>query len=110
MHPSSFQSSYEWPEVEALPGVHRRVLSCGEGVMVVQFRIDGGAEVPVHAHPQEQVGHVVAGHLRFRIGDEERELAPGDGYAIPGGLPHGCVAIGNTVAIDSFTPVREDYR
>jgi quercetin dioxygenase-like cupin family protein len=56
------------------------------------------------------VGHVVAGRLRFRIGDEERELAPGDGYAIPGGLPHGCVAIGNTVAIDSFTPVREDYR
>jgi quercetin dioxygenase-like cupin family protein len=110
MRPSSFQSSTEWPEIEALPGVHRRVLSCGGGVMVVQFRIDDGAEVPVHAHPHEQVGHVVAGRLRFRIGDEERELSSGDGYAIPGGMPHGCVAIGATVAVDSFAPVREDYR
>jgi quercetin dioxygenase-like cupin family protein len=110
MHHRTFQPSSDWPEVEALAGVHRRVLSCGGGVMVVQFRIDDGAEVPVHEHPHEQVGHVVSGRLQFRIGDEERELGPGDGYAIPGGVPHGCVAIGDTIAVDSFTPVREDYR
>lgn len=107
----SFQSRTGWPEVEAVPGVFRRVLSCGSGVMVVQFRIADGAEVPTHAHPHEQVGHVVSGRLRFRIDEEERELGPGDGYAIPGGTHHGCVAVGGeAVAVDSFTPVREDYR
>ncbi len=107
---STFQPATGWPEVEALPGVHRRVLSCGSGVMVVQFRIAEGAEVPVHTHPHEQVGHVVSGQLRFRIGDEEGVLHAGDGYAIPGHVPHGCVAVAETIAIDSFTPVREDYR
>jgi quercetin dioxygenase-like cupin family protein len=110
MHHRTFQPSSDWPEVEALAGVHRRVLSCGGGVMVVQFRIDDGAEVPVHEHPHEQVGHVVSGRLRFRIGDEERELGPGDGYAIPGGVPHGCIAVGDSIAVDSFSPVRDDYR
>jgi quercetin dioxygenase-like cupin family protein len=110
MHHRTFQPSSDWPEVEALVGVHRRVLSCGGGVMVVQFRIDDGAEVPVHEHPHEQVGHVVSGRLRFRIADEERELGPGDGYAIPGGVPHGCIALGDSIAVDSFSPVRDDYR
>ncbi len=110
MSATRFQTAAGWPEVEAAPGVYRRVLSCGNGVMVVQFRIEAGAEVPVHTHPHEQVGHVISGKLRFRIGDEEREFGPGDGYAIPGEVPHGCVAIGEGVAVDSFNPVREDYR
>ena len=106
----TYHSTADWQEVEAVPGVHRRVLSCGEQVMVVQFRIAAGADVPVHTHPHEQVGHVVSGRLRFRIGDQERELGPGDGYAIPGGVPHGCTGITDTVAVDSFSPVRDDYR
>ena len=105
-----FQSAGDWAEAEPVQGVHRLVPSCGEGVMVVQFRIAAGAEVPLHTHPHEQVGHVVSGRLRFRIGDEERELGPGDGYAIPGHVPHGCVGLADTVAVDSFHPVREDYR
>lgn len=78
--------------------------------MVVRFRIADGAEVPLHTHAHEQVGHVISGRLRFRIGDEERELRAGDGYAIPGGIAHGCVAVGDAVAVDSFAPIREDYR
>ena len=105
-----YHSAADWQEVEAAPGVQRRVLSCGDQVMVVQFRIADGAEVPSHTHPHEQVGHVVSGRLRFRIGDEERELGPGDGYAVPSGVPHGCVGLADTIAIDSFNPVREDYR
>jgi quercetin dioxygenase-like cupin family protein len=106
----SYHTRADWQEVEAVPGVHRRVLSCGEQVMVVQFRIAQGAEVPVHTHPHEQVGHVVSGRMRFRIGEQERELGPGDGYSVPGGVPHGATGVTDTVAIDSFHPVREDYR
>jgi quercetin dioxygenase-like cupin family protein len=100
----------DWPDVEAAPGVRRRVLSCGDGIMVVQFTIDADAQVPAHTHPHEQVGYVVSGRMRFRIGDEERELGPGDGYSVPGGVTHGATGITQVIAVDSFHPVREDYR
>ena len=106
----AYHSAADWPEVEAVPGVQRRVLACGDGVMVVQFNIAAGAEVPSHTHPHEQVGHVVSGHMRFRIGDEVRELGPGDGYSVPGGVLHGASGVTDVVAVDSFNPVREDYR
>jgi quercetin dioxygenase-like cupin family protein len=106
----TYQSTSDWPEIEAVPGVHRRVLSCGDGVMVVQFRIAKDAEVPLHTHPHEQVGHVVSGRMRFTLGDEERELGPGDGYAVPSNVVHGAVGVTDTIAVDSFHPVRDDYR
>ena len=106
----AYHTSADWPEVEAAPGVRRRVLSCGDAVMIVQFTIDEGAEVPEHSHPHEQIGHVVSGRVKFRIGDEVRELGPGDGYSVPGGVTHGAVGVTRTVAVDTFHPVREDYR
>jgi len=106
----AYHSGSKWPEVEAVPGVHRRVLSCGDQVMVVQFRIAAGAEVPAHTHPHERVGHVVSGRMQFRIGDEVRELGPGEGYSVPGGVTHGATGVTECVAVDSFHPVREDYR
>jgi quercetin dioxygenase-like cupin family protein len=105
-----YHSASDWPEVEAAPGVRRRVLSCGSEVMVVQFRIAPGAEVPAHSHPHEQVGHVVSGRMQFRIGDEVRELGPGEGYSVPGGVVHAATGVTEVVAVDSFYPVREDYR
>jgi len=106
----AYHSGAEWPEVEAVPGVHRRVLSCGDSMMIVQFRIAKDAEVPAHSHPHEQIGHVVAGQMLFRIGDEVRELGPGDGYSVPGGVVHGATGITDCIAVDSFHPVRDDYR
>jgi quercetin dioxygenase-like cupin family protein len=106
----AYHSGADWPEVEAVAGVHRRVLSCGDDIMIVQFRIAQGAEVPAHTHPHEQVGHVISGRMLFRIGDEVRELGPGEGYSVPGGVVHGATGVTDTIAVDSFHPVREDYR
>ena len=106
----SYQTNADWPEVEAVPGVFRRVLACGDGIMIVQFRNQADAEVPLHSHPHEQTGHVVSGRMKFRIGDEVRELGPGDGYSVPGGVTHGAIGVTDVIAVDSFHPVRDDYR
>jgi quercetin dioxygenase-like cupin family protein len=106
----AYQSGADWPAVDAVPGVQRRVLACGEHIMIVQFTIQAGAAVPPHSHPHEQVGHVVSGRMSFQIGDEQRELGPGDGYAVPGGVVHGATGITEVIAVDSFHPVRDDYR
>ena len=52
---------------------------------VVELAAD--SVVPEHRHPNEQLGIVVSGSVRFRVGDEERELAPGGTWRIPPNVP-----------------------
>jgi quercetin dioxygenase-like cupin family protein len=95
--------------VDALPGIRRKTLTYGGVTMLTEFRLDAGATLPVHAHPQEQTGYLVAGRLRLTIGDETRVAAAGDGWSIPGGVAHGGEALDDAVAVEVFSPVRADY-
>jgi len=101
-----------WAEVESvemMPGVERRTLGCGERAMLVEFRGPAGVEVPIHAHPHEQIGYVVSGQVELTIGGETARCGPGDSYAIPGGVEHGARFLSECVVIDCFSPPREDY-
>ena len=49
------------------------------------------------------------GKIRLSIGAEEFEAQPGDSWCIPGGVEHGAEVIEDSVAIEVFSPVREDY-
>lgn len=95
--------------VDALPGIRRKTLSHGGATMLTEFRLDAGATLPVHDHPEEQTGYLVAGRLRLTIGGETRVVGPGDGWSIPGGVPHGGEALDDAVAVEVFSPLREDY-
>ncbi|HEV8632915.1 MAG TPA: cupin domain-containing protein [Chloroflexota bacterium] len=97
------------PPVELPGGVLRRTLVWGERLLFVEFRVPQGAGVPRHNHPHEQVGYVVSGRLEFAVGDDERVLGPGDAYVIPSDVPHHSRALEDSVVIDVFSPVREDY-
>jgi quercetin dioxygenase-like cupin family protein len=67
--------------------------------------------VEEHSHPHEQVGMVLEGRAIFYIGQEQKTLAPGDMYRIPGHVIHKVVVLDvPTRAIDIFCPVREEYR
>lgn len=96
--------------VEMFPGVVRRTLTDGDRMMLIEVRMDAGAVVPTHSHPHEQTGYLVSGRGRFRLGDEERELRPGDTWLVPGGVPHEVTALEPSVFIDVFSPPREEYR
>ncbi|HET6311012.1 MAG TPA: cupin domain-containing protein [Candidatus Nitrosotalea sp.] len=67
--------------------------------------------MPAHHHENEQLGFIIAGSMVMRIGNEERELRPGDTYSIPSNVSHDVVAgpDGATV-VDVFAPVRADWR
>jgi quercetin dioxygenase-like cupin family protein len=92
-------------ETTVLTGLH------GEQMMMVLNATLPGQTVPIHSHPHEQVGVVYRGRAILRIGDEEREVGPGDFYCIPGDVPHGDTALGDEpfVMLDIFYPVREDF-
>lgn len=77
--------------------------------MAVRIELAKGSEVPLHSHPHEQIGFVLSGRLFFTIGDESKMLEAGDGYVIPSRLLHSVQAPEDSVAIDIFSPVREEY-
>lgn len=95
--------------IEMLPGVVRRTLVSGDGHTLVRFELAEGGVVPEHTHPHEQAGTVIVGRVRFRIGDVEAEVTVGDSYMIPGGVPHAATALEDSVLVEVFAPVREEY-
>ena len=93
----------------AAPGIRRKTLCHGDATLICEFRLDASHVLPMHAHPQEQTGYLVAGCLRMTIGDKTRDAGPGDSWCIPGGVEHGADVLEDSVAVEVFSPVREDY-
>jgi quercetin dioxygenase-like cupin family protein len=96
--------------VEMLPGVTRRTLNSSERLMLIEVVLEKGAVVPTHSHPHEQIGYLASGRLLFELDDERRELAAGDSWLVPPNVPHQVTALELSVAIDVFSPPREEYR
>jgi len=91
------------------PGVLAREVR-GDGVSFALIELEPNVSVAEHSHPNEQVGFIVEGTFSFTIGGATRELAPGDTYTIPGGVKHSARSgPEGTVAIDIFSPPREDF-
>ena len=63
----------------------------------------------MHCHPHTQITYVVSGRFRFTIGDETREVGPGDTLLKQDGVMHGCVCLEAGILLDFFTPMREDF-
>src|SRR5262249_16957649 len=93
----------------ALPGIDRKTLVHGCRTLMTEFRLRPGSGLPCHSHLQEQTGYLVSGRIRLRIGSEECEASAGDSWCIPGGVEHEAEALEESVAIEVFSPVREDY-
>ena len=96
--------------VEMFPGVVRRTLTAGERLMLVEVTLEEGAVVPMHTHPHEQTGYLVAGRMLFELDGESRELGTGDCWLVPSNLPHQVTALAACVVVDIFSPPREEYR
>lgn len=98
-----------WHEI--LPGVKRRILTHGHGVMMVLYRIAPGSTFPMHTHPHVQAGTVLEGGGRLMVGSETYRTLPGSSYSIPGGVPHEFVSDAGhpSVVLDVFVPDREEF-
>jgi quercetin dioxygenase-like cupin family protein len=91
-------------------GVHGRVVH-GERITLGVIELDPDSVVPEHSHEHEQLGMCLSGSLRFRVGDESRDLRAGDTWCIPSNVPHDVhVGPDGAVVIDVFAPTRDDWR
>ncbi len=97
-------------QVEMTAGIHRRTMAITDEAMLCEFFLEQGAVVPPHSHMNDQVGYIAYGALEMTIGGQVRVMQRGDSYAIPGGVVHSALALKDTLALDVFSPPRNDYR
>lgn len=89
--------------------IQMKTLVHGQKTLMVEFRLAKGADLPVHQHPQEQTGYLVSGRIDLTIDGIRHAVHPGDSWCIPGGADHSALAREDSVALEVFSPVREDY-
>lgn len=100
---------WETEAVEDLSPAIGRQLVHTENMTIARISLKLGAVVPRHEHPHEQVATVLEGALRFVVGDEEQSVEAGESVFIPGGVPHEVEALVDSVVLDVFSPVRDDW-
>jgi quercetin dioxygenase-like cupin family protein len=94
---------------ELAKGVLMKALVYGEKTLFAEFHLEAGHTLHVHAHVYEQTGYLVSGAMLLSIGDETFKVEPGDSWCIPSNVEHGVKVLSDSIAIDVFSPLREDY-
>ena len=91
--------------------IDRRLVT-GARTMLAHVYLAEGAVVPRHSHDNEQFTYILSGALRFWIGEDESEelvVRAGEVLHIPSNVPHKAQALEDTVDLDVFTPIRQDW-
>jgi quercetin dioxygenase-like cupin family protein len=104
-----FQKHSENGYTPAVTGIERKTTVFGDKTLMSKFRMKKGSRLPQHSHPHEQTGYLVKGQMRLLIGSEIYDVLPGDCWCIPGGQEHSAEILKDSLAVEVFSPVREDY-
>ncbi|OPY19891.1 MAG: Cupin domain protein [Methanomethylovorans sp. PtaU1.Bin093] len=94
---------------EVLPGISMKTLVHGERTLMTEFRLKKGSILPSHEHLHEQTGYLVSGRMVLSIGNATYEVISGDSWNIPGGVSHYAEVLEDSVAIEVFSPRRDEY-
>ena len=99
---------FSWNEVDRVrwdDATEGQILS-GHEMHLIRAVYPPGSIYEMHSHPHEQFSLLLSGRLRLTVGDETREIGPGDGWYAPGDVPHGGVVLGDepAVFIDVYAP------
>ena len=85
----------------------------GERMLWAHVNLAEGCEVALHQHENEQIAFVISGKVRWRLGEpgtdsySEQVTEGGTVVHLPGGFPHGVVALEDTVILDVLSPPGE---
>ena len=94
---------------ELVPGVRLKTTAHGDKTLMAEFRMAKGHELPEHSHPHEQTGYLVSGRMVLIVDGQRYEAEPGDSWCVAGDVPHSAEILEDSVAVEVFSPVREDY-
>jgi len=107
-------SFHRWNDMEKerVNDMLDRRLITGERIMLAHVYLKKGCIVPKHSHENEQITYILEGALRFKLGDDPKEVvtvSAGEVLHIPSNLSHEAEAIEDTLDVDVFSPPRADW-
>ncbi|WP_213575505.1 cupin domain-containing protein [Rhodococcus sp. USK13] len=82
----------------------------GAHMQLTYVTFEPGTVVPIHSHPQEQIGLLLRGDATLLLDTGEVQLTELSSYVVPGEVRHGLV-VGweGAVFVEAFHPLRQDY-
>jgi len=92
-----------------LPGVTYKTLVHGDKSSLSEFHLEKGSTIPKHSHHHEQTGYMVSGRMIFTIEGKDYETLPGNSWCISSNVEHSVEVLEDSVVIEVFSPVREEY-
>ncbi len=104
-------SFYSWskiPEEKVTDKLSRKLIS-GKKLMLAQVFLKKGCIVAPHSHESEQMTYILSGCLKLRLLDKEVTVNKGEVLHIPSAVEHSAVALEDTLDLDVFSPIREDW-
>jgi quercetin dioxygenase-like cupin family protein len=104
-------TTYNWSDipVEQMNAATTRQVIHAEHLTIARIGIARGGAVPTHAHVNEQVLNLISGRLKVILDGKEIVLEGGQTLVIPPNLPHSVEALETVVAVDVFSPRRDDW-
>lgn len=105
---------YRWadmPKEELTDTLSRRLIT-GDRMMLAHVYLKKGCVVPRHSHENEQITYILEGALRFWIGEDEQQVIDvraGEVLHIPSFVQHKAEALEDTLDVDIFSPLRQDW-
>ena len=102
---------YNWNQIaeEQLNPLATRQMLHGSTITVARLRMKKGSVVPTHSHVHEQITTVEQGSMLFVTPTEQIVVRAGESLCIPPNMPHSVESLEDCVALDIFSPVREDW-
>lgn len=102
---------HRWDEIalEKITEMISQKIVSGEREMLAQIYLKRGALVPMHSHESEQMTYILQGALKVTVAGEALTVREGEVLHVPSGVPHQAEALEDTLELDVFSPIRQDW-
>lgn len=110
-HYAALPHLYELEKItkEQLSDKITRQYVMGSQSMIVKWTLKKGALISLHFHPAEQITWITKGSVKVVSQNKEFIVRAGGVLIIPPYVPHEFYALEDTIDIDYFTPIRDDW-
>ena len=104
---------FSWEDIDTeyfSDGKVRVRLITGDNMQLVWAEFQPDARYALHSHEREQFSFMISGRMKLTVGDETREIGPGEMWHAPSNVLHGGEMVGDepVVFIDVYSPTSED--